>query len=925
MDIEKNLILIRNEDKTDQIFQCERSGDIYNITYKSNNHDMDTKPKTVYPYHNSNAKWYTDPCEIDVHNIMVYENGNYLSNIVKILVFNEYVKIFFENQQIKLYPKSTLSIEPTNLVNELSTNCFEYLTKIAYAVGLIIEETGTNILAKQYTDILRVDSKSSLSVYLQLCDIKHQDTCPQLIFPFGINLSQKAAVEKVFTNQLSVIEGPPGTGKTQTILNIIANAIINNKTVAIVSFNNSATSNVFEKLQKYDLGFIAALLGNKVAKETFFNSQTGLYPNMLGWDLDQQTLDVLEEKLPDLQNQINEMLDIQTQIAILKQELYNLTVEKKYFYEYYNEIDRFLSNTPDLRKMNSNKLISLWTEYQHHIETKEKTTFFYKLSNFFNYGIYNFNFYKNPNEDIITLFQKKYYDIKEQELNTEVQTLSKKLSDFNFDVAMKTYSNDSMKLLKSYLYNKFSQKDKREQFSESNFCINFKNFITEYPIVLSTTYSLRSCKTDSYLFDYIIIDESSQVDIATGALALSCAKNAVIVGDLNQLPNVVDNNERRITTEIFNAFNLNCAYNYAENSLLSSITKLYPHIPRTLLKEHYRCHPKIIGFCNQKFYNSELVILTEDTAESSPLLVYKTSEGNHARGRYNQRQIDVIFEEILSNEKIDINNSSIGIISPYRLQAEKIRDTTKEMTEISATGKIEADTVHKYQGREKDVVILTTVANKINNFIDDPHLINVAVSRAVEKLIVVVSNNAGEEGTNIGDLIKYIQYNNFDVINSEIYSVFDLLYSSYSEKLLHILKKLKNVSEFKSEVLMNTVIEKVLDLPTFKSLGFILHQPINLLIKDKSILNDSELKFVLNPLSHTDFLIFNKMDKTPVLVVEVDGYAFHAENSKQLTRDNMKDSIFKKYSIPILRIRTNDSGEETKLIKKLSEILHCSD
>ena len=54
---------------------------------------------------------------------------------------------------------------------------------------------------------------------------------------------------------------------------------------------------------------------------------------------------------------------------------------------------------------------------------------------------------------------------------------------------------------------------------------------------------------------------------------------------------------------------------------------------------------------------------------------------------------------------------------------------------------IEVDTVHKYQGIEKDIIILTTVANEINNFIDKKNLINVAVSRAVNKLVLVVSGN----------------------------------------------------------------------------------------------------------------------------------------------------------------------------------------
>lgn len=46
-------------------------------------------------------------------------------------------------------------------------------------------------------------------------------------------------------------------------------------------------------------------------------------------------------------------------------------------------------------------------------------------------------------------------------------------------------------------------------------------------------------------------------------------------------------------------------------------TKQLPNIAQTLLCEHYRCHPKIINFCNQKFYRGELIIMTEDKGEKA--------------------------------------------------------------------------------------------------------------------------------------------------------------------------------------------------------------------------------------------------------------------------------------------------------------------
>lgn len=196
------------------------------------------------------------------------------------------------------------------------------------------------------------------------------------------------------------------------------------------------------------------------------------------------------------------------------------------------------------------------------------------------------------------------------------------------------------------------------------------------------------------------------------------------------------------------------------------------------------------------------------------------------------------------------------------------------------------------------------------------------MSRAVNKLIVVVSDTCDEwKGTNIGDLVRYIQYNNFEIIESQIYSVFDLLYSRYSEKLLGIIKNCKKVSKYDSENFMNAIVERVLTEPGFQTLNYVMHQPLKMLIKDPVKLNDDECKFAMNILTHTDFLIFNKLDKMPVLVVEVDGYAFHANNPKQLERDKMKDSILQKYNIPVIRIKTNESGEERRLRQKLTELL----
>lgn len=907
MNIEKHLILVKSEDKTEQIDHCEYVNGKWRVVYYNNS--------TAYSYNYINVVWHKNPKIINHETYVVYDNDQPVSGIVKILDFGEYVRLIFKTGYKKVCPRSSIIIEETCLINRNAHNCFEYLKKLADHVSIKLEDD-ISFLSKQYSRLTTISPRSVLSAYLERKPLKKESRNIQPIFPFGFNLSQMAATEKALTQQVSVIEGPPGTGKTQTILNIIANAIINNKTVAVVSNNNSATANVLEKLQKYGVDFIAAFLGNNDNKLKFFAEQKTTYPNISNWVLSSSDVQSIKANLTASQQKLNEMLEYQNRQAVLKYELSGLQTELEYFDKYYIESGVQPLKLRSFFRVSADSILTIMLEYQRRI-AEGNITFSAKLYNLLVYGIYNFNFYANAPEAVISFLQKTYYDKKNNELKSQIESLLNKLDNYNFDSAMKEYSGNSMKLFKAKLAQRFSTGGNRTVFSDDALWKNFDAFIKEYPVILSTTHSLRSCTSENYLFDYVIIDEASQVDLVTGALALSCAKNAVIVGDVKQLPNVVTSEVAKTAKQIFELYKLDGAYSYADNSLLSSIMNLYKDIPKTLLKEHYRCHPKIIGFCNQKFYNNQLIILTNERDKDKPLILYKTAKGRHARGNLNQRQIDVVFEEIIPEQNIDDAVQSVGIISPYRLQ-------TNELKKAVGIRNIEADTVHKYQGREKDVIILTTVANEIsvNDFVDNPNLINVAVSRAVDKLIVVVSDGSEDWiGTNIGDLVRYIQYNNFEIIESQIYSVFDLLYSSYSEKLLAVMKNSKNISEYKSENLMNIVIEKVLSLPEFQSLDRVIHQPLKMLIKDPAKLNDDECKYAMNILTHTDFVIFNKLDKMPVLVVEVDGYSYHANNPKQLERDKMKDGILQKYDIPILRIRTNESGEERKLRQKLIEIL----
>ena len=498
-----------------------------------------------------------------------------------------------------------------------------------------------------------------------------------------------------------------------------------------------------------------------------------------------------------------------------------------------------------------------------------------------------------------------------QEIAALRAVIEKKLNNFDISKQETNYVDLSMRYFKNTLYKKYNNRE-RHNYNLATIKSFSKRFVKDYPVVLSTTYSLSNSLSSNFCYDYVIVDEASQVDIATGALALSCAKKVVVVGDLKQLLDVVDKVHERIASKIFAKYNLPNEYSYCDHSLLSAMVGLFPDAPKVLVREHYRCHSEIIGFCNQMFYNNELIVMTEHKSSRQPLLVYKTAAGNMARGHLNQRQIDVIKNEVFPQQQLNMLDESVGIVTPYRDQANCLQK------EFAGTT-VKADTVDKFQGQERPVIILSTVDNEIGEFASNPNRLNVAVSRAMEQFIVVTDGNENDSVSPIHKLIEYIHYNNHDIVNSKINSVFDYLYAVNSQARENVLQKYGRKSEFDSENLVMSVIKDILTEKRFSHFGVAMHVPFRMLLSDLSSLNQREFEFATNDWTHVDFLIYSTLSHLPILVIEVDGFAYH-NTAKQKERDFIKDKILAEFGIPILRLNTVGSNEQKKISEKLSEL-----
>lgn len=922
MKVSDQLIIINGCDNTESVSSFQFVNGICNIVYSGS-----TK---IYPYNSRNVKVLKLQKVINPQDVIIKENGRAIFGVNQILDFGERFYVVQNGKKGRSIRKNEIEISVNCLADRNNHKLFDYFKETAAAISLIIKKDeknsdlkeAINVLDCQYQRITEVSENTVLAKYLKNEQPEaRQSRCNELIYPFGLNQSQKKAVENAFSSQISIIQGPPGTGKTQTILNIIANAVLNRKTVAVVSNNNSATKNVAEKLHEKELSFLTAFLGSWENKTKFLEQQSGEYPdNMSKWAMGQDAKQELRKSIMVLSSELYYMLDAKNRIAEIEAELFDLKPEQFSFHKYYPGINA-VSDIQSFKKLSSEKIISLWLEYENQVEHDKSISPIKKLLFFFRFSKAGLAVFKTVPTEAISFLKNLYYQKRISELQQEKSVLEYRLKNYCFEEKMKFLRKWSIKLLKADLAERYNWESKRQHFEIRDFRSNSEEFNREYPVILSTTYSIRGTLSNEYTYDYLIVDEASQVDLATSVLTFSCAKNIVIVGDQKQLSNVLKPKYIPVVDSIWKKYMFDERYHFATHSMLSSAVEIWQDAPTVLLREHYRCHPQIANFFNRKFYNGELIIMTKDCGENDVITMYRTVDGNHARGRVNQRQIDVIKEEILPT-LTNRGFSDIGIITPYRDQVSAISDSFKEFPKH-----YEIDTVHKFQGREKEAIILTSVDNEIGEFVDDPNMFNVAVSRAVKALAVVISNNAHNKNTLYGDLEKYIKYHDFKIVDSKVRSVFDLLYKEYNAQRKEYLKKYKRESKYKeseyvSENLASAVITEILKQPQYSNIDYDLHVSLSDIVNvENNLLTEAEANYAKKPGTHVDFLLFNIMDKSPVLVIEIDGTNFHAKGSLQAERDELKNSILKKSNLSYLRIRTNESGEKERICNALDKAI----
>ena len=474
-----------------------------------------------------------------------------------------------EENKDKTEEDSSISQKINDEIHEDFNNnkIFRYLKELSNHISF---QDRNNAVSKLFKDLKDINPNSVLAKYLNQKPIEKVENHNFKIIPFGFNINQKEAVQMALNNQISIIESSSITSRTDAILNIVSNIVIEGKTVAIVTDNNFSASKFFKMLKQSEIDFIAANLTENEPDSSEDKRSEELDEN--------RNLQKERGELKDIQNTLGEILENEDKLIIMQMQKANLANENAGF-DNGNQ-----SNLPaSLLNQSADKIMSLLEEYTMLIKKDKDIKFLYKIKFLLKYSISNFEFYNNSFEIIEKSLIKRYNKLKLDEIDEEIDSLKNKLDRYNIEDEIKRHKENSLDILKGILYKRYKSILKNDEINNK-----LRDIISKYPAIITSTNSFVNCAALKHLFDYVIIDEASRLDIVTGALILSCARNVVIMGDHNQLFDGGDEKANNEYDELYRRYGLNEAYNYSNNSLLSSINKQFIDVPKIVLIRQYR-------------------------------------------------------------------------------------------------------------------------------------------------------------------------------------------------------------------------------------------------------------------------------------------------------------------------------------------------
>ena len=329
-------------------------------------------------------------------------------------------------------------------------------------------------------------------------------------------------------------------------------------------------------------------------------------------------------------------------------------------------------------------------------------------------------------------------------------------------------------------------KDLRKEFRErESQCVH--SLVSQSKIVLATLHGAGGHQLRGSQFDVVVIDEASQALEAQSWIPLLTGKKVVLAGDHLQLPPTVKSSPHNTSKTTSQAVkeqkqSPDKTHGSLEDTLFNRLLSLHGPSIKRMLKVQYRMHSLICAFPSRELYDSELTsdssvakrLLTDleypvedndDTRE--PLIFYDTQGGDFpeavpadeeqggegkksimmADSKSNPLEASLAASHVRRLLKAGVREEDIAVITPYNAQLSLLSGLLK-----AEHPGLELGSVDGFQGREKEVVVLSLVRSNVDDsggsgsskrgeaevgFLGEKRRLNVAMTRARRHLVVI--------------------------------------------------------------------------------------------------------------------------------------------------------------------------------------------
>ena len=645
-----------------------------------------------------------------------------------------------------------------------------------------------------------------------------------IIETLPMNSEQREAVNISLNNPLAVITGPPGTGKSQVISNLIINAAHKGKRVLFTSKNNKAVDVVETRVNSLASRPILLRVGSQGA----FQLKLAEYIlDLISSKVSETALDDYEtckqnyEEFTSMFEEISEendqLIKLRNEVDLLEQSVESLRIiygedllinikdldleeiEKSYF--------KVLSIFKETKKENARFFGRIFWSFvkdgyeknyinsiTQHLDLFNQTGLIHEKDD----NLLDYDFPKlgakieelkkiRTYEDKLNLLKNKRSlednNRKEFELIDKMNEVAETLWKLWIKIQPKTITTQDKEKLSKYqgLLKMIVDAGNENEFNRSIY--------SKYMKMLADISHLLPCWAVTSLsakgripfapgiFDLVIFDEASQCDIASALPLLYRAKSAVVIGDPKQLTHITSlrkgQDYKLLEKNKLEDNFINWAYSF--NSLFNLAATYTNNDMFVKLVDHHRSHKHIIDFSNSEFYEDELRVATNYKnlvrfSNEEPGVRWIDVKGQVTRpttgGAINILEAKKILEAI-KDLLIEKNyKGSVGVVSPFRNQANLITKLVFEDSSLNkkiSESEFLSDTVHKFQGDERDIIIFSPVLAKgmspgaLNFLKSNGNLFNVAITRARAQLIVV-GDIAASSSSKVDYLSRFAKY-----------------------------------------------------------------------------------------------------------------------------------------------------------------------